>query len=242
MAGPLALAQFAEEDIDRFVAASRTERTGRLRYLRAELTKLRADKGRDKSDAKKAADALQAEIESLEHPLRPYYTKLDLETAKIGDVGFIDDRVQLFQILDADTALVEHVWYSSRAVGMVNVRGDRHSRLLWLDKHVTSKYADEDWMPLVGIFSLTGTKSYDTKAGQRTVPVLEKVDLGKHADRFTRKDELRNWTAKSGHKTEAIYVRHIGSRMTLMNLDGKTVEVSLNTLVDVDREYVRSMD
>lgn len=50
---------------------------------------------------------------------------------------------------------------------------------------------------------------------------------------------LRTWTAKSGHKAEAVYVGYEEGKVILKSAEGKTTKVLLSKLSDADRKYVR---
>lgn len=58
-------------------------------------------------------------------------------------------------------------------------------------------------------------------------------------DDLTPSNDLRRWTAKSGHTLDASFVRFHRGRVTLKNAAGATKDVRLTDLSDNDREYVR---
>jgi hypothetical protein len=92
---------------------------------------------------------------------------------------------------------------------------------------------------LDGVFAVTGTETYVSGAGSRTVLLFEKLDLTNHVDKFNCKHESRTWTTKIGKVTDAMYVRHDRGTVTLMDAAGKSTVVELNKLSDEDRKFVR---
>ena len=103
----------------------------------------------------------------------------------------------------------------------------------------TAGFIDDQPTTLNGPFAVTDSQTYDTLIGQRTVPVLVPMKLTAHVDKFTRKDEARNWTAVAdGRDATAIYCGLDRGAVKLAALDGTVLRVPASKLVEADRQFV----
>lgn len=106
------------------------------------------------------------------------------EPLKIGQVGHIEG-VTILQIQDAQNALVEFqivppvFGSASRDLGNGQVIGwpvkthPGRKKVVWLTEFDTSGLADGQYVGLLGPVKITGTRSYETITGKRTVFVLQ---------------------------------------------------------------------
>jgi hypothetical protein len=245
--------------VDEYAERSRTERPFALAVANQELKSLNRYRLEDKAALEKE---LRERIAALENPLEPYYAlgSFDWSELKVGDIGRINnwkaptERVQeefdrqrgrrqfplleVVQVVSEDAALVKRLGKWSE----VPVR--KASELKDYELFMARGMSTEGWIDgreavLDGVFAVTGTETYVSGAGSRTVLLFEKLDLTNHVDKFNCKHESRTWTTKIGKVTDAMYVRHDRGTVTLMDAAGKSTVVELNKLSDEDRKFVR---
>lgn len=226
----------AEPDIKAYAMKSRSERPKALALAKQQL-----DSAKRRRQPKGVVESLEKRIAALENPLEPYYAPVagPLKDAVAGTLGWFDDRVAVSQIIDDTNAFVNvHFMLNTSditASGNVYQTEKPRTRMFQLKGPPTDQMEGE--VTLNGVFAIKNGEN--STLGGQNVPVIESVQIEPHKDLFTRKDELRTWTAKSGKTTKAIFVRYGRGKVTPMNLEGKTVDVSLSDLSDDDRDYVR---
>lgn len=244
-------------NIDDYAKRSRDERPAALAAVKAELARVRKNRRMGDADKVATVTGLEKLIGQLEDPLEPYFAvaAFNVKTAKKGDIGRLAGaRVDVYQVQDANNALIVGEWHQPYVPAVQSVeaayrriqeaaaspaREKVPESVVWYSGP-TAGFVDGKAAQIDGVFAVTGEKTYQTAFGSpNTVPLIEKIELQKFADKFTRKDELRTWTAAGGHETQAILVRVDQGNVTLMNLDGKTVDVDLEKLGNGDRAYVR---
>jgi hypothetical protein len=146
-------------------------------------------------------------------------------------------KLKVFQVDAEDSALIR--WPGGEIlIGLftaVEVEKEKARRLvgeaLFMARGMSTKgWVDGRDAELEGVFAVTGTETYVSGAGNRTVPLLEKLDLSDHVQRFTRKHESRIWTTENGTKSRAIYYRYDRGTVMLMNAAGKITDINITDL------------
>jgi hypothetical protein len=250
------MAGAADVNIEAFALRSKAERADALSSAKASLAELRKRNVWAPGQRKHTIESIEARIAALEDPFQPYFARsgIDLASASVGELGWLDAvHVEVFQVIDDRNAIVRYVWQvvlreaRLAAVEYGSTAPDRsqpaireeHDRRYWLKGKSTSGWHDEMSVTLTGLFAVTETKTYDTLASQSTVPVLEPIDIAAHLDKFTRKDEAREWTSASGgHKTIAVFIGYERGAATLVRLDGKRLRLPLAKLSEADRKFI----
>jgi hypothetical protein len=206
-----------------------------LAEARRERIEVLEDRQLGRTERSKKLKDIEARIDDLENPLKPFYAPPDfhLHQAKLGNIGWYDDQsISVAQVVDDSNTLL-HISFS---VGESEIGSKR----LWLSGVSTAGVTDYNDITLDGVFAITGTKSYETLNGSSTVFIMEQIDTKQFEDKFTRRSDLRTWQSKDEkHTTEAIIVRAVRGSVTLMSLDGKSKTVELSEPSDDDRKYVR---
>ena len=255
------IAAFAQEatnktvDVPRMVnayaAAAQAGRKLALQSAYKNLDSIRRDRKLSKDDRANKVATIELYISELEDPAKPYFppATFDVSKAKVGDMGaFRNETLAVLQVVDRKNSILDVSWSEPVTTGVRNVgttqvpvRGVRHRESeIWLANYPTTGMVDGRGVKLNGVFAVTGTKTYDTDNGSHTVPLLEQIDLGPYESKFTRMNDTRTWTSAGGdHKTEAIFVRYKGGKVSMMKPDGKVIDVPLEKLSDDDRQFVR---
>jgi len=175
-------------------------------------------------------------VPNLENPLKPYFgsATFTIDEAKIGDVGWVREQVTVDQVVADGVISVATGTGSIQSIASSNIKTAIALR---------GRSYDNEWVKISGI-STDGMK--DGESGfvdallVRTGNGFEPANLSAHADKFSRKSEVREWkSANGGHSRRAILVRNDGGKVALMSLDGKSADVELLKLSEKDRDYVR---
>lgn len=240
-----AAAAAADPNIEAYAIASKAGREQRIGELRARLKEGFRDPSIRPAQRKQLRGDVRKEIASLEDPLEPYFAPLDLYRAGIGDVGYVETEdpwaigevtITIRQVVDETNAILRMVYLVGGGSGPAR----EVERDVWITGWPTDGRLDGQVVQFAAVLGVTGTKQYVTAGGSsRTIRLVESVDVVPHIDKFTRKDEARNWTAvDDGHDMLAIYVGYEHGRAKLVKLDGAVLRVALKDLVEMDRQFV----
>lgn len=247
---PLVIAQEpTSEQVETFAKISQTMRPLALITAEQELKEARRSRPKPRTESniqywETKIQKLENRIQVLEDPLKPYYAPL-WPGREWGDndgpIGFIERlQAQVTQVLPNNEALIKLVYFRTVPATSANSfqRQESDTVLYYLENYPLDGVTDDQGIDIKGLF-YKGTKQYQSIAGVKTVPMLRRIDLEQYQDKFTSRDKVRTWTAKTGHKMEAIFVRSQRGKVSIVNLNGKTLDLSLDQLSDEDREYVR---
>jgi hypothetical protein len=206
-----------------------------------------------RSQAATIKDSIQI-IESLvafiENPLNAYYSDPSFAPLEIDSISTLGGTSTVVgQIVDDNNVLINFTWSEFSGIDSpikterLNAQQIDHDEIYWITGLDANSLTEGKELG-TGIIPVRvlGLKTYDTKKGTNTVPLLEIYDLSPHEELFTRKQDLRKWTDSSGkHEFEGIFVKYQKSNVHLISLDGKETKLKLPQLSDKDREYVRKI-
>ena len=157
----------------------------------------------------------------------------------VGDKGTLHaQRAKVIQVIDANNALVE-VEYVPAFIKVGNsIEADERSELVWLVRP-TAGLIDGRMFNTDELFEVTGTKRYDSNAGQRTIPLIEVPDEQKD-----EKEGYRTWVSADGTSAIVAKFRETtgtkkDTKATLEKKDGNTVGLPTNNLSKADLKYVQ---
>ena len=235
---PFVTSRAAQPDFDKYAARSKLDRPKALAQAQQDLVELRKNRRLTSDQRDSAIKELEARIKDIQNPLRPFYADADfyLYAAKVGDIGWFDKwsrgkgvlSTEAFQVIDDKDVIANF----SLTTG---------EKLMWIAGIDTSGLQDGRPMKLNGLFAVTGNRTYTTAAGSNTALVLERIDPKEQEEKFTRQDELRKWTDKTGrYSIVAIYAGYEHGSVKLMKLDATTKDVRLTDLSESDQKYVRT--
>jgi hypothetical protein len=247
-------------DIDHYAERSKQERPAAVAATKEALAHARKNTRVDKGEREAEVARLEKLVADLENPLLPYYATADftLENAEIGSVGRLSKvEADVYQVADAKDAIIvakwekpsftAHVEHSASAVhdriaAAASSSGPdprNPEKLLWCSGVSTSGTQDGGKLTLDGPFVVGGNHTYQSAVGPATILSIKPFSPGKEVSKFTRKDDVRTWTTKSGDKSDAIFVRLDKGHAMLVTPDGKDLDLELDKLSDDDRSYIR---
>jgi hypothetical protein len=176
--------------IDAYILRSKLERPEAIAEAKANITNVRhtdTDKVEKRASLKSATDYLK----KLQDANTPFYAKadFDLTEPKTGRIGLCDLHLKVIQVVDDNNSIVDYEWTYSIPSGVATddprtfARGSA-SKSYWLANVSTKNFATGEYTDQEGVFALTGTKTYPTSAGPRTIMILEYVDLRGQEEKF----------------------------------------------------------
>ena len=161
----------------------------------------------------------------------------------VGDKGMLyGQRAKVIQIIDDGNALVEVEWYVDGFKGAGGTTIERTlkevNEIVWLVRP-TAGLIDGRVLETDDLFEVTGTKRYESKAGQRTIPLVEVPDEAKDD-----KDGYRTWVSPDGKTAVVAKYREVTgtkkeSKVTLEKKDGTTVGLPTANLSKADQKYIQ---
>lgn len=195
----------------------------------------------------------------------------------VGKVGQIYAcRFKVVQVIDAENVLGEITLDERRKIVAITRSGPdapRHAdtvggptqSVVWFTMP-TKGMVDDSNFNTEEIFTVTGTKQYETASGgtktifvlkmrtqeeihaeqQATAQELQKKKNLAAKKRETEKeqrikDNTRTWTAASSGKTlRATFIGSIGDKVKLQKEDGTAITVALNQLSDEDQAWIKN--
>lgn len=116
---------------------------------------------------------------------------------------------------------------------------------LWLSNYPTTSLVDTDQVAIVGAIRVTGNRSYESVAGQRTIRKIEflpKADSENLVQRYV--DELEAFEkskddalffklkSKAGTEIEAKFIKFQDGLVELKARDGRTLKLALSVFAD----------
>ncbi len=161
---------------------------------------------------------------------------------EVGDKGMLfAQRAKVIQIIDEKNALVEVEWYVDGFKGVGGVIENttkEKNELVWLVRP-TAGMVDGRLFETEELFEVTGTKRYDSKGGQRTIPLVEFPD-----DKKNELDGYRTWLSPDGKTAIVAKFREVTgpkkeSKVTLEKKDGTTVSHPVSGLSKADQKFVQ---
>jgi hypothetical protein len=179
------------------------------------------------------------QLDELKDHLKPYYPPLFLYEAEVGDIGWTDEKLAVFQIVDDNNVILKYDKDSAADYNMRHYGPPKsfEDKLYWLVA-ATGGLRDGQLIGIKRVVSVTGTRQYTTILGaSKTISVLESPALNP-AD-FMQKSEVRNWKERNGRIIIASFVKLSRGMAVLLGSDGKTVEMKYEDLSDADKDFVR---
>lgn len=191
------MSEVTDADILAYSAICRTERPQALAVAKKELIAVRRDRSIPKEQKQKRVAAIQESIKKLGDRSEPYYAPLDMSIANEPGLrmGWVDSpQFRCISIVDKHNSIAEHVTYSYR----IEQRGHtaaqvgppiEHTTAYWLTGFPTVDMVDDRNFLLRGVVKIGEHKSYEAADGSnRTLPVIEAVDIEKHIRLFAEGD------------------------------------------------------
>ncbi|MEN1680989.1 MAG: hypothetical protein AAGJ46_15480 [Planctomycetota bacterium] len=207
------------------LAAADAKVAEQARYLAsAEADRSRSPSASVKPNREALAAAKKA-AEAIRYPLNTWYYTGSIGDLKVGAATRLSAKLRVVDVIDSEQMLV-------RAGA---------SRVVWLIDPSAGKRADQELVPLDGLYTCRQTRSYENALGTTaTVFVVQKVDFDFPDDelRFTRWRDAKTWTSTAGTTLEAVFHGYERSRVLLVTKDNEVKRVKLTDLVKADRDFV----
>ena len=117
-------------------------------------------------ERRELVEQLEGIVEELEDGSTLPVLRIPLSQAQVGNIGFFTDgnpnqpaTVEVFQVIDEDSLLCRHA-----------------GRLFWMEEQ-TNTLVDGSFLYLNDVLEVSGTQTYRTAVGSKTVHRLEKFDI-----------------------------------------------------------------
>jgi hypothetical protein len=165
-------------------------------------------------------------------------------------MGYLDQHVFKLQVYDESNAILFPLKRADSALVI-----EDSDKPLWLANYPTKDLVDDTRVILLGAIKVTGTHSYDTAFGQKTIREIQflkkdesdaivKKAMDELAE-FKKSKEPRFMTLKSkaGTEVEAKFVAFANNKVELKTKDGRTLKLGLDVFTketaDELRKYIR---